>query len=196
MGDARLWLGVALLVVSTVAGARLLSAGQDTVTVWRTTRDLAAGSAPLDLIAVAVPSGIVGQRYARPGDVLDGVLRWPVAAGELLSATAIEPPTSFPTRRVTVSVDPRHAPPGIMPGDVVDVWTTPPDAATASAELPEQALSDVTVAAVAADDLGLSGEIGIVLEVPAGEVGVLVSATRGGAVDLVAVPATSQAVRS
>lgn len=196
LGDARLWLGVALLVVSTVVGARVLSAGQDTVTVWQTTRDLATGSSAVDLAPVVMPRTLAGDRYARPGDRLDGVLRWPVAAGELLPVSAIEPRGAHPTRRVTVSVDPRHAPPGVLPGDVVDVWSTPRDTGTAASGPPQQALAGVSVAAVAPDDLGLSGEIGIVLEVPAEQVGVLVAAARGGVVDLVAVPVASQEVRS
>ena len=196
LGDARLWLGVALLMVSTVVGARVLSAGQDTVTVWQATRDLAGGSPPIDLAPVEVPRGLAGDRYARPGDRLDGVLRWPVTAGELLPASAVEPRGADPTRRVTVSVDPRHAPPGVLPGDVVDVWSTARDTAAASSGPPTQVMAAVSVAAVAPEDIGLSGEIGIVLEVPAEQVGALVAAARGGVVDLVAVPAASQEVLS
>ena len=44
--DLRLWLGILLLVGSTTAGYLLLSRGEDTVTVWRVTRDLAPGTAP------------------------------------------------------------------------------------------------------------------------------------------------------
>lgn len=43
--DPRLWIGVVLVTVSVVAGARLLAAADDTVTVWAVVDDLGAGSA-------------------------------------------------------------------------------------------------------------------------------------------------------
>ena len=76
--DLRLWLGILLLVGSTTAGYLLLSRGEDTVTVWRVTRDLAPGAAPTSLERVSVSRDVAGQGYARPGDVLTGA---PALAG-------------------------------------------------------------------------------------------------------------------
>jgi len=42
--DGRALGGVAILVVCTIAGARLLASGSDTIAVWQATRDLAAGA--------------------------------------------------------------------------------------------------------------------------------------------------------
>src|SRR5687768_11311810 len=41
--DPRLWVGILIVAVSVVAGARLLAAADDTVTVWTAVRDMGAG---------------------------------------------------------------------------------------------------------------------------------------------------------
>jgi hypothetical protein len=195
VADLRLWAGVALLVVSTVVGAAVLSSGDDTVTVWRAGHDLSTGSAPSGLEAVAVSRVVAGDRYAGPGTDLAGVLRWPVAAGELLPRAALAMPSDRPTRQVTVPVDPLHAPPGLQPGDLVDMWSTSRDAGTSGATVgssPVLVLAQVTVTGIAASDVGINGEVGVVLQVPIDSTGDVVAASRGGVTDLVAVPLSSQ----
>lgn len=190
--DLRLWLGIALLVGSTVAGYALLSRSEDTVTVWRATRDLAPGTPPTGLEQVEVSREVAAGGYARPGDVLDGRLRWPVAADGLLPLAALDSAPRTDSRQVTVPVDPLHAPVALEAGDVVDVWTTPrPDAAAAEGRQPTLVLRAAVVTSVAVDAIGIGGEIAVVLEVPSGVVPAVVAATRTGVVDLVAVPAAS-----
>ena len=198
VGDLRLWAGLALLVVSMVVGATMLSAGDDTVTVWRASRDLSAGSAPTGLEPVALGRAVAGDRYVGSDVQVVGVLRWPVQAGELLPRTALTQPTAAATRQVTVPVDPMHAPAGLQAGDVVDMWSTPRDSAAAEAQVaaPSLVLAAVRVTALAGADVGISGELGVVLEVPADEVPAVVAASRSGVTDLVAVPLASQAVLS
>lgn len=193
--DLRLWLGILLLVGSTTAGYLLLSRGEDTVTVWRVTRDLAPGAAPTSLERVSVNRDVAGPGYARPGDVLTGRLRWPVEAGGLLPLAAIDPDPPTDTREVTVPVDPLHAPVAMQSGDLVDVWSMPrPDTASAGGAEPALVLPAAVVTSVAADAIGIGGEIAVVLEVPAPVVAAVVAATRSGVVDLVAVPATAAEV--
>jgi hypothetical protein len=189
--DLRLWLGIALLVGSTATGFLLLSRGEDTVTVWRATRDLAPGTPPTGLEPVSVSRDLVGDGYARPGDPLDGRLRWPIAAGGLLPHAVLDGAPRADTRQVTVAVDPLHAPVALQAGDVVDVWSMPrPDAAAVPGLEPVLVLPGAVVATVALDSLGIGGEVGVVLEVPSSMVAAVVAATRTGVVDLVSVPAT------
>lgn len=195
--DLRLWAGVVLLALSVLAGALVLGDDDQSVTVWRATSDLSAGSRPTGLEATQISPSVAGDRYVRPGDLVDGVLRWPVAAGELLPRGALGDPAREPTRRVTVPVDPLHAPVGVQAGDVVDAWVMPrSDAGLPAQARPDLVLSGALVARVTEDALGMGGEVGVVLEVPAARVPDLVAATRRGVVDLVAVPLASQEVVS
>jgi hypothetical protein len=194
-GDARLWLGIGLLAASMVIGARVLTSGDDTVTVWRVTRDLSVGSAATGLEPVAVGRTIAGDRYADPADSTEGVLRWPVAAGELLPLAALVPRPAQPTRQVTVPVDPLHAPADLQPGDLVDMWSTPrdDDAGGLPVEtVTEPVLPGVSVTSVSTDALGVGGEVGVVLAVPQDRVGTVIAAIRSGVIDLVLVPIVSQ----
>jgi hypothetical protein len=190
ISDLRLWAGISLLVVSGVVGARVVSAHDETVTVWRATGDLSAGAPATGLEAVGVPVSVAAGGYARPGDSLEGVLRFPVAAGQLLPDDALRVATRPAQREVTVPVDPLHAPVNLEPGDVVDVWTMPRDD-TAMAE-PAAVLRSAVVASVSADGLGIGGELGVVLSVVEADVPRLVAAARVGVLDLVAVPLGSQ----
>jgi hypothetical protein len=194
LGDLRLWLGVLLLAASTVAGFLLLARGEDTVTVWRATRDLAPGTRPTGLEPVLVSRDVAGDRYAGPDAELVGRLRWPIGAGGLIPLAAMDDAPTAPTRRVTVPVDPLHSPAALQSGDIVDVWAMPrPESIAGPVGGPEPALvlPAAVVAGVAEDALGLGGELGVVLDVPADLVPSVVAATRTGVVDLVAVPATS-----
>ena len=199
IGDLRLWAGLALLVMSMAVGATLLSTGDDTVTVWRASRDLSAGSAPADLEPVAVSRSVAADRYVGSDVDAAGVLRWPVQAGELLPRAALTPSSAVAVREVTIPVDPMHAPAGLQAGDIVDMWSSARDAASADAQvdaLPSLVLPAVRVTALAGSDVGISGELGVVLEVPADDVPAVIAASRAGVTDLVAVPLASQQVLS
>lgn len=196
VGDLRLWLGIGLLAGSAAVGAMVLSSSDATVLVWRAERDLSAGSRPVDLVPVSVAPDIAAAGYLRPGDLLDGVLRWPLAAGELVPSNALTPPASGPTRQVTIPVDPLHAPAGLQVGDLVDVWATSGGSDLDVSGEPRQVLAAAAVAGIGSDELGLRGEVGVVLDVAVSDVPGLVGAARGGVLDLVAVPAASQPVRS
>ena len=195
LGDLRLWLGVGLLAGSAAVGAVVLSSADASVIVWRAQRDLAAGSRPVDLVPVAVAPDVAAAGYLRPGDPMTGVLRWPVSAGELVPASAVASAADEPTREVTIPVDPLHAPADLQVGDLVDVWSSVGSADSGAAPEPRQVLEAATVAGLGSVEMGLRGEVGVVLEVAAAEVPTLVGAARGGVLDLVAVPAGSQQVR-
>ncbi len=188
-GDVRLWLGIALVVGSVVVGVRVMSVEDNTVLVLRATRDLASGSAAVDLAPVRVNTLAAGNAYLTEQPSAGHVVRWPISAGELVPRSAIASAPDVPIREVAVPVDPLHAPPGLQAGDLVDVWSAPREN---EAGAPSRVLAAVTVAGVASDDVGIGGEIGVVLNVPEELVAAVVSASRSGVIDLVAVPLRSQ----
>jgi len=199
-GDVRLWLGVGLLIASMFIGARLLSQGSDTIAVWQAERELSVGSQEWALRPVTVSLGSAAADYVPVTEQPSGVLRVPVAAGDLLPRSALGSEAQGPTRTVTVGVDPLHAPVGLAAGDVVDVWSTPKaDSVIGVSDAPIEpilVLSDISVQQVAADSLGVGGEMAVVLTVEPDQVASVVRAGRIGAVDLVRVPTDSQLVET
>lgn len=189
--DARLWSGIALVLVSTIGGALVLGRDDGSVQVWRATRDLAPGAMP-EVEPARIAMDGAEQAYVSADAPLAGRLLVPVAAGALIPAAALTTAAEASARAVTVPIAAGHAPIGLAVGDRVDVWSTPtdvPDAQTASiSATPRLVLASVTVQAVAADALGVGGELPIALEVDEADVAALVDAMRTGVVDLVAVP--------
>ncbi len=194
--DVRLWLGVGLLIASMFIGARVMSQGSDTIAVWQAERELSVGSTQWSLRPVTVSLGAASADYVPVTEQPTGVLRVPVAAGDLLPRSAFGNAEQGPTRTVTVGVDPLHAPVNLAVGDVVDVWSTPEvDSLVAGSDIapePVLVLPSVSVQEVAADSLGVGGEMAVVLSVQPEQVASIVSAGRIGAVDLVRVPTDSQ----
>ena len=209
--DTRLVLGVLLVLVSVVVGARVLSAADRSQLVWSAGSDLAAGSSLSadDLRPVQVRlfdrSGAYLPATAEPpvGYVLDR----PVAAGELLPRQALRRPgDDVDLRLVTVPVLPGHYPPELAKGQQVDVWATADDDAGAAAgEAAGEArgasrlvLPRLTVQYLPSQGGGLGGttpERSVVLVVPPDDVESLLSAMASGRLDLVRVPTGGEAGR-
>lgn len=187
--DTRVLAGIALIVVSMLIGARLLSGGDDTVTAWQATRDLAAGAVPSaeDIVSVAIPATLAGA-YADGAGVPAAPLDRAVLAGEILPAsTAID---TTDARWVTVPVEPLHAPVDLAPGERVDVWATD-GTDLGVVPVPTLVLEGVLVSQVAVDGVGLGGEYGVVLEIAPSDAASLITAARSGGIDLVRVPAVT-----
>lgn len=197
-GDLRLWLGVGLLIVSMFAGARLLSQGSETIAVWQAERDLSVGSQEWDLRPITVSLGAAGADYVPVTERPAGVLRVPVAAGDLIPRSAFGESSDGPRRTVTLGVDPLHAPVGLVSGDIVDVWSTPAADSMVGVDSgsiePVLVLADVSVEHVSSDSLGVGGQMAVVLSVGPEQVPQVVRAGRIGAVDLVRVPVDSQSL--
>lgn len=194
LSDARVWGGFVLLAASALIGAVVLGRSESTVLVLQATRDLSVGSVPDSLEPVAVPASLAAQYLAVTDDVI-GELRWPVAAGELLPRSVLAPAEPRPERGVSVAVDPAHAPADLRAGDRVDVWSTGTDVgAMADVSGPVLVLPSARVLAVATDGGGFGGDWGVELAVPEERVADVVAAGRGGVLDLVTVPGSSQAV--
>ena len=177
--DPRLWVGVVLVAVSVVAGARLMSAADDTVSVWAVSVDAGAGDAlgSDELVATRV-------RFADPGE-LDGYftvddelpadleLTREVGAGELLPRTAVGPVGASAMLQVPLAVDAEQVPASVGSGSVVDVYLVATGAAGAAgrtggrADAGTPALASVTVvdAPPLAESFGTSGKRQLVLAV-------------------------------
>jgi hypothetical protein len=211
--DGRLVLGLLLVLVSVVVGARVLSSADRSTLVWAAGKDLTAGTllAEGDLEPVRVRLFESAGRYVGAGGAppVGYVVRRGLGAGELLPQGALaEPDQDAELRLVTVPVEAGHYPPTLTDDQRVDLWVTPqaaPDAVTAepAAGPPEplvlrgaqQVLSQVVVAAgPVRDDLAAAGgTVPIVLQVRPQDVDEVVSAMGLGRLDLVRVPRSAEA---
>jgi len=180
--DPRLWIGVVLVAASVVAGARLFASADDTVQVWTAGSDLGAGQRldPGDLVAQRVhfADAVALGDYFTVDDELPaaGEVTRVVRAGELLPRSAVGAASSSGLVEVPIAVDAELVPPGVGPGDTVDVYlvaplgggAAQPDAPAAPAG---PALDGVGVVAApaAASSFGTSGKRQLVLAVPEAE---------------------------
>lgn len=216
--DGRLVLGVLLVLVSVVVGARVLSAADRSTLVYAVNKDLTAGSvlSGEDLTPVRVRLFDNARQYVQvAAEPPTGyVVRRALGKGELLPLGALSlPEKDVDFRLVTVPVQGGHFPPSLQDDQQVDVWVTP-DPGDAEDEAAEGArdgqqtaprarsggqlqlrgaqlvLQGVTVAQVAREEGGFgdSATVPVVLQVRPKEVAALVSAVALGTIDLVRVP--------
>ena len=128
--DGRLVLGVLLVLVSVVVGARVLAGADRSELVWAAASDLAAGSQLTegDLVPVRVRLFDTGPSYLSadgPPPVGYLVSRG-VGAGELVPEQSLTPPgADVDVRLVTVPVEAGHYPPALAEDQRVDLWVTP-----------------------------------------------------------------------
>ena len=216
--DGRLVLGVLLVLVSVVVGARVLSSADRSTLVWAASKELTAGTllAAGDLEPVRVRLFESAGRYVGAGGAppVGYVVRRGLGAGELLPQGALtEPERDGELRLVTVPVEAGHYPPTLRDDQRVDLWVTPrldaePTGTGAPAAAPaaggsgplvlrgaQQVLSQVVVAAgpVEGELAAAGGTVPIVLQVRPDDVDEVVSAMGLGRLDLVRVPRRDEA---
>ncbi len=184
--DLRLYLGIALVLLSMLIGAKLMSSADSRTELWTAASDLSAGTVIQqgDLRPMAVGVDDESSYVNSATSLIGKVLRRSVGAGELIGAAAVADAPAAKHRLVTIAVDPLHAPPGLARGERVDVYVTPSDAATGVTE-PMLVLSGALVADPGSPDASGSGQLGIVVDVPIAETVKAVQAARGGQVDVV-----------
>jgi hypothetical protein len=178
--DPRLWIGIAIVAVSVVAGARLLASADDTVAVWAVADDMGAGDlvSDVDLVVRRVRFADGGDldRYFRADDTLPADLQLTrgVGAGELLPRAAVGAAAEADRLQVSVEVAPGRVPTSVDEGAVVDVFVL--DAGDPGRRPRHElgpALAEVTVVDAPAADDGFGSTTGLrqlVLAVPEAEV--------------------------
>jgi hypothetical protein len=126
--DPRLWIGLLIVALSVVAGARLVGAADDTVPVWAAGSDLGAGDTLRadDLVATRVRFADAGRLrdYFTVDDALPADLQLTrgVAAGELLPRAAVGAAGGRHLLQLPIAVDAEQVPPSVTTGSVVDVY--------------------------------------------------------------------------
>ena len=195
--DARLLLGVLMVLVAVVVGAKVFAAAGTYTRVYIarhalvpgehiTAADLGVGRVRLDGqaslyigVAASPPVGYVVSRY--------------VGADEFVPAGALTASAAPSGRYVTVPIQPGHLPPGLSHGDLVDVYVTPKAAPGTDVPTPQLVLSSVAVQTRDGGSRSFSGSstLAVVLAVPADKVAELIHAVESGTIDLVGVPAAA-----
>ncbi len=176
--DPRLWVGVLIVTVSVVAGARLLASADDTVSVWAAARDMGAGDTITadDLVVRRVRFGETTglERYFGAASDLPAELRLTrgVGAGELLPRTAVGPVGDDGLVQLPVAVDAELVPPAVAAGSVVDLYVLPSSGGRCPAGC-APVLRGVTVVSASSLDegFGTSGKRQLVLGVADDEAG-------------------------
>jgi hypothetical protein len=132
--DPRLAIGVGLVAVCALLGARLLGSADDTVAVWSVRSDLVSGQAvgTTDLVATRIhfDTGSDADRYLAADDPLpaDSVLTRDVGAGELLPRAALGKAADSDMVELPITVPSQAVPATLKVGSVVDIWVTVKDA--------------------------------------------------------------------
>ncbi|MGY1632364.1 SAF domain-containing protein [Geodermatophilus sp. SYSU D01186] len=174
--DLRLVLGVLLVLGSVLLGARVVAPADATVPVWSATGDLAAGTVltAADLVAVDVRLDGAAGAYLAAGTRPEGrTLARAVRAGELLPRASLEEPAELV--QVALPVQAGYVPPGLVRGQVVDVYAVADPAVGATGP------SDVSLVVGAAPVQAISGRAEGVLSTATTTVQVVVSVPAGRA---------------
>jgi len=198
--NARLIIGLLLILVSVAVGARLFATADRTTSVWAAARDLDVGAVLRD--------GDLVRRQVRLLDVTDKYLAADTAPvgytltravgdGELVPSAAVRGPGAAGERRlVTVTVPRDRLPAQLSAGSRVDVYVTPKARSGEEPPPAELAVSAASVTSVGDTRRGLgsaTSQVGVVLAVPPDQVAALINGSRHGDVDLVRLPLGSSA---
>lgn len=185
--DRRLVLGVVLILLAVLLGARLLSTRSGTTAVLVAARPLAAGQSisPGDLRAASVHLGRATSSYW-PATDLAGLTGHPlttaVAAGDLLPRSAVGASAHpAPTRVVSLPVDPVRLP-TLTAGDLVDVFATTKPTSTA----PGTTVAVLRgVRYLGGGDGGSGSAVSLRLEVPVDRTAAVIRASEVASLDVV-----------
>lgn len=206
--DGRLVLGVLLVLVSVLVGAKVLAGADRTQQVWSATHDLAPGTVLTadDLTLAKVRLFGSSDHYLAGRAPVGYLVLRSVGSHELVPHDALVAPGKQAQRReVSVPVAYGHLPTDLRAGEVVDVYVTPDDKAVrrgtkggvggTDLTRPRLVLSSVVVGRVTrSSGLTSSGQtVPVVLTVDPDRVLALVQALADGPVDLVRVPVTEVA---
>lgn len=164
--DARLLIGLVLVVASVAVGSTVVAAADDRTAMYAARGPLVPGQ-PLtedDLVRVDVQLGSAGQRYlsADAGLAPERFVLREVAAGELVPAVAVGERDRVSVQALTLSVDAGTVA-ALGVGSRVDVYVNPTEPGATRADAfagPVLALEGVSVASLPKTSGGLSGGAG------------------------------------
>jgi hypothetical protein len=197
--DGRLVIGVVLVLLSVVVGAKVISSSQRYDVMWAASRDIAPGTTLIksDLVQVDVRFKDHGALYisAAGASPVGRVTISPLASGQLIPLVAVPSTPPPAVRLVTIPVERLHMPRGNdLHGVQVDLYVTPKTLNGQAQAKPQLVLANVTIADTIVDSsLASSDGSGVVLSVPVAFVDAVVAAAQLGSVDLVRVPAPATA---
>lgn len=170
--DPRLAVGLALVCISVLVGARVLASADDTVAVLAAHDSLVAGqrvsAEDFSEVRLRFTSEEDADRYLEAGEQLPrgAVLLRPIGPGELVPRTAVSTEQDGLVE-VPLAVDPGRVPGSVRPGSVVDVWVT---GDAEGSRRSDQLLTEVPVLAVSrAAGLGAGGMRQVVVGIPSGD---------------------------
>jgi hypothetical protein len=200
--DGRLVVGVVLVLLSVLVGAKVLAASDRYDLIWAASHDVAPGTilTKADLAKVKVRFHDHGTGYfAATGASLVGrTTTQSLAGGQLIPTGSVPMTAPAQTRLVTVPVAKLHMPRGSdLQGVQVDLYVTVKASGSEAAASPQLVLANVTVADTINDSSGLGGSSGsgVVLSVPQPYVDDVVAAVEAGSIDVVRVPANIAAAQ-
>jgi hypothetical protein len=197
--DARLLLGILLVLGSVIVGARVVSSADHTVAVWSVTADLGPrvtlGAGDLRQRRVHVDGDQSTYLTVAAGSPVGLVVTRPLSRGELLPRTAVAPSGATEIRKVLVATDPLAA--GVLHrGDAVDVYRVEEGGPGARPPAARLVLSRATVDRVHTGGKGLGGSgvgAGVVLVVDDSDVPTVLAAQAGARLDLVQIRPADEA---
>lgn len=158
--DPRLVVGIVLLTVSVVAGARIVGGADAMTEVLAARGPLAVGQpvGPEDVTTVRVrfADDAEAGRYLPGAEPLPAgtVVSRAVGRGELLPRAAVTVGGGPALLQVPLVVESGRVPREVRPGDRVDVWVTPQEVAGAASPTAALVLADVEVVSHRADGSG------------------------------------------
>jgi len=158
--DPRLLVGLLLVTLAVVVGARVVAAADETEPFYVAARALTPGDpvGPGDVrvVQARLPEAD-GAYLSATQDLAPGlVVVRPVSAGELVSRDAVGPPRDVVTQPVGVPVA-GALPRGLVDGALVDVWIADPDPERAGGFVEPQRVVDAAVVAEVTRDTGALG---------------------------------------
>jgi hypothetical protein len=169
--DPRLWIGVALVVLAVLVGARVLVSAGSLTDVTVVVHDVRAGSTvgPDDLATTRVhfDDDATAVRYFGVDEAPPAGARAvrDLAAGELLGRADLETGPHDLLLQLPLGVDPAGMPAGLRPGDHVDVWAVRDGQARRGDSVPVAA--DVVVIAATADPASTGSSSEVLVGLPA-----------------------------
>jgi hypothetical protein len=181
-------IGLLLVLVSVLVGARIVGAADRTTAAWALRNDLAAGTTLTadDLVVVRMRVSTGEDRYLATGRSPAGLaLTRDVGAGELLPAAAVRPEADGSL--VSIPVGLQHVPSTVEVGQRVDVYAT--TKLSGGALRTERVLTGVPLQQVrfpARGALSATAEVALVVRVPPDAAMVLVRALRSAEIDVTA----------